>query len=45
MRMGAANLRPLTKMFNVGPDFLHLVDDAAARLLELVDRKQLALFA
>lgn len=45
MRMGATNLRPLTKMFNVGPDFLRLVDDAAARLLDLVDRKQLALFA
>jgi hypothetical protein len=45
MRMGAANLRPLTKMFKVGPDFLRLVDDAAARLLDLVDRKQLGLFA
>lgn len=45
LRMGAASLGPLTKMFNVGPDFLRRVDDAAARLLDLVDRKQLALFA
>jgi hypothetical protein len=45
MRMGATNLRPLTKMFNVGPGFLRLVDDAAVRLLDLEDRKQLALFA
>lgn len=45
MHMGATNLRPLTKMFNVGPDFLRLVEEAAARLLDLVDRRQLALFA
>lgn len=37
--------RPLTKVLNVSPDLLRLVDDAAARLLELVDHQQLAPFA
>jgi hypothetical protein len=45
IRLGASNLRPLTKMFNVGPDFLGKIDDVAARLLGLVERRQLDLFA